>query len=135
MNKAPVVLPGHRIEVAFAKKALIVRLHQLIDRVGIASVLIEINLDSPGILHPAVHRFYFLVSADRLCHLGRGNGQRQRDQQHHKQDAEQKKALFLPLTAWSRIWLYSHWRSGSVCVLWYGMSSTWTDAELILTTR
>jgi hypothetical protein len=117
MNNAPIVLPGHGIEVALAQKALVIRLHQLIDRIGIAPVLIEIDLDGPGILQTAVHCFYFLIAADRLSHLGRGNGQRDRDQQHHKQNAEQQKALFLPGLAWSRIWLKSHWRSGSVCVL------------------
>lgn len=135
VNNAPIVLPGHGIQVALAQKTLIVRLHQLINRIGIAAVLIEIDLDSPGILLPAVHRLYFLIAADRFCHLGRGDGQRHREQQHHKQNAEQKKSVFLSGTAWSRIWLESHWRSGSVCVLWYGISSTWTDAELILTTR
>jgi hypothetical protein len=105
VNQAPVIFPGHGIKVAPAQKSLVVRLQQLIDRIGVAAVLIEVNLDSPGILHPAVHRFYFLIAADRLCHLGRGNGQRDRNQQHHKQNAEQKKTVFLPLTAWSRIWL------------------------------
>jgi hypothetical protein len=99
MDDAPVVLPRHRIKIALAKKALIVRrLHELIDGVGITAVLGVVHADGAGILLPPVHGFSFLVAADRLRYLGRRDGQGEQNQQDHEQDAEQQETVFLPGT-------------------------------------
>ena len=136
VDDAPVVFPGHRIQIALAQKTLIVRLHQLVDGVGITAVFVVVHLDRPGILLSAVDGFNFLIAADRFRHLGRRDGQRQHNQQHHEQERRAAESL-LPVrrAGLCRICVCAHWRRGSVCVLWYGMSSTWTDAVPILTTR
>ena len=52
VDDAPVVFPGHGIQISLAQETLIVRLHQLVDGAGITAIFVEIHLDSPGILLP-----------------------------------------------------------------------------------
>jgi hypothetical protein len=95
VNDPPVVLPGHGVEIALAQKALIVRLHQLVDGVGITIVLRVIHVDRTGILLSALYGLLFLIAADLFRHLGRCYSQRDHDEQDHDQDAEQEKALLV----------------------------------------
>lgn len=95
MNNAPVVLAGHGVEIPLAQETLIVRLHQLVDAVGITVVLCVIILDRAGILLSAVYRFLFLIAADLFRYLGRRYRQRKRDQQDHEKNAEQEKSLLV----------------------------------------
>ena len=134
MDDAPVIFPCHGIKVALAQEALIVRcLHELIDGVGITAVFSKVDTDGASILLPPVHSFNFLVAAYRFRHLGGRDGQGEQNQQDHEQHPEQQETVFMFGTG-LRASVF-HCRRGSVCVLWYGMSSTWTDAELIFTTR
>jgi hypothetical protein len=133
VNNPPVVFPGHRVLIALPQETHIVRAHQLVDAGWVTTELGVVHADRPGVLQAPVDGFRFLVAANRLRYLGRGNGEREKHQQHHEQHAEKQKAVFMSGTGlWPSV---GHWRRGKVCVLWYGMSSTWTDAELILTTR
>jgi hypothetical protein len=118
VDDAPVVLPGHGIQVTLAQEALIVRLHQLVNGVGITAIFVEINLDRTGILQSAVDRFNFLIAPDRFRHLGRRDSQRYQNEQNHEQNPEQQEAIFLAKAKRFRICVCAHWRRGSVCVLW-----------------
>jgi hypothetical protein len=80
VNQAPIVFSGHRVQVAFAQKALIVCLHQLIDAVGIPAGLVVEKLNRPRILHSPMNGFLFLVAANGSRDFGRSHGQRQEDQ-------------------------------------------------------
>jgi hypothetical protein len=115
MNDAPIILAGHRVEITLAQEALVVyALDQLVHVVGIAPGLVVKKLNRPGVLLAPMNRFLFLVPANRFGHLGRGNGQRQRDQQDHEQHSKQQESFLVP---GFRIGPGGHWRSGSVCVL------------------
>jgi hypothetical protein len=96
VDDAPVVFPGHGIEITLAQETLIVRLHQLVDGAGIPTVFVEIHLNCPGILQSAVDRFNFLIAPDRFRHLGRRDSQRYQNEQNHEQNPEQQEAIFLP---------------------------------------
>jgi hypothetical protein len=132
MNDPPVIFARHRVEITLPQKPLVVHaLGELVHVVGIPPRLVVEKLNRPRVLFPAMDRLLFLIPANRFRHLGRRDGEGKRDQQNHDQDAKQEKSF---LVSGIRVGPASHWRSGSVCVLWYGMSSTWTEAALILTT-
>jgi hypothetical protein len=107
VDDPPVVLPRHGVFIALAQEAHIIRLHQLVDAIGITVVLPEIILDRAGVLLSAVYRFLFLIAADGLSYLGRRYGQRNRDQQDHNKNANQEKSLLVskvsPGAGWCRV--------------------------------
>jgi hypothetical protein len=95
VNDAPVIFPGHRIEVSFSQKTLIVCVHQLVDGVGVAASRVVEKLNRARVLAAAMDGLFFFVPANRLGYLGCGNRQRERDQQDHEEDPEQQEAPFL----------------------------------------
>jgi hypothetical protein len=95
VDDAPVILAGHGIEVALAKKALIVRFHQLVDRIRVAAVFVVVDLNRPRILHTSMHRFDFFIPANRFRNLGCRDRERDQNKQSHEKDAEQQKTLLL----------------------------------------
>ena len=139
MNDAPIVFARHRIEVALAQKTHIVcLLNQLIDGVGITAKRVVIHANRARVLLAPLYRLFFFIAPNGIRNLRCRDRQRDRDQQDHEQYAEQQKPIFLLPSGLHRFRfgdLSHHWRSGSDCVLWYGMSSTCTETGPIFTTR
>jgi hypothetical protein len=118
MNDPPIVFAGHGIQVALAQESKVVGLDQLVDAIGIAPHLRVETLNRAGILLSPMNGFDLFISANGSCNFWRRDGQRQRDQQNHEEDAEQEKSLFPCGTQARRFGFGNHWRSGNVCVLW-----------------
>jgi hypothetical protein len=84
VNDAPVIFPSHRIKVAFPQEALIVRVHQHVDVVGITAEFGVVETNSPGVLQPPVNGFCLLVAAYRLRYFGGRNRECEKHQQDHE---------------------------------------------------
>jgi hypothetical protein len=95
VNQPPIILPRHGVQIPLAQKALVVGFHKLVDIVGIAASLVIEELNCPGILHPAMNSFFFLVPSDGVRDLGRRNRQREQNQQGHKEHTEQQEPFLL----------------------------------------
>jgi hypothetical protein len=95
VDDAPVVFPGHWVEISLAQETLVVALDELVDRSGEPAVFGLIDLDGADVLLPAVDGFDLLIAAQVFCHFGRRYGQREKNQQDHEENAEQEKAVFL----------------------------------------
>ena len=94
MDQSPVRLACHRVWIALAQIANAVDLLHLVHRAGILSGLAVVKLYCAYILVAAMHRFYFLLSAQLLGHTRSCNAQHQQNNKDSDDQTDQHKPLF-----------------------------------------
>lgn len=94
MDDLPVVLAGHRIDIAFAKEADVVCVLKLVDGGWVAAEFLVIELDGARVLLSAMDQLLFAIALNACSDARSSHSEGDQDQHDHEKHGEQDVARF-----------------------------------------